>query len=222
MIEVQTLDNKKQMLKILDEAREIFKSSEGVHKDGFSTKERYQLKTISFQEKIHMVEDEYLGQKDGDKITVLKDYDKHEVVMSNSMMERLSNYHFVKAAKGDVLVAGLGMGMILLALQKKKNVKSITVVEIDEELRDLVMKGLRKRLNKKVKIEIGNIFQYHTKKKFDFIYCDIWNQITGTNLPEMNALRWKLSSFLKKDGNLSNWRENDCIGLLKMKGKPDV
>lgn len=47
---------------------------------------------------------------------------KGGLVMSDTQMERDSNEDFVRYARGDVLIAGLGLGMILLPLLAKKSV----------------------------------------------------------------------------------------------------
>ena len=76
---------------------------------------------------------ELAGQLD-QNVCVLVDTEKREIVMSDSWMEQETNIGIVRQAKGHVLIAGLGMGMIVLAMQKNPEVKSITVVEIDAEL----------------------------------------------------------------------------------------
>jgi 16S rRNA A1518/A1519 N6-dimethyltransferase RsmA/KsgA/DIM1 with predicted DNA glycosylase/AP lyase activity len=83
----------------------------------------------------------------------------------------------VHKAKGDVLIAGLGLGMIILAIQGKREVKSITVVEKDPQLGEIVLAQLQQRLLKKVTIVFQDIFKYKTEDKFDTIYFDIWNKL---------------------------------------------
>lgn len=51
------------------------------------------------------------------------------VVMSDTMMEKRTNREFCDEAHGDVLVGGLGIGMILMAIQDNPAVNSITVLE---------------------------------------------------------------------------------------------
>lgn len=73
---------------------------------------------------------EYTGLKGG---TYVRLCDKrscgNKVVMSDTFMERKSNREFYQHAKGDVLVGGLGLGMVLLAIQDKPEVHLATVVE---------------------------------------------------------------------------------------------
>lgn len=59
-----------------------------------------------------------------------------DCVMSNTNMEKRTNMDFCCNAHGDVLIGGLGIGMIILAIQDKSEVKSITVIEKNQEVID--------------------------------------------------------------------------------------
>jgi hypothetical protein len=61
-----------------------------------------------------------------------------EVVMSNTQMEINSNWPIVHAARGDVLVNGLGLGMVLEAIIRKPGVNRVVVVEKNEDVIKLV------------------------------------------------------------------------------------
>lgn len=52
-----------------------------------------------------------------------------QIVMSNTHMERWTNMNFCTHAHGDVLIGGLGIGLIILAIQDNPEVHSITVIE---------------------------------------------------------------------------------------------
>lgn len=98
-----------------------------------------------------------------------------ELIMSDTEMERRTNMDFVRAAQGNVLIGGLGIGMVLLAIQDKPEIKSITILEKYTEVIELV--GNQIPFNDKVKIVEADVFNYKTKKLFDTIYLDIWNYI---------------------------------------------
>jgi spermidine synthase len=153
---------------------------------------------------------EYIGQEDGDEILVLKDRAKNEVVMSNSAMEMRTNQDFVDKAYGDVLIAGMGISMITKALQEKKEVTSITIIEKNPKLMYFMMPLIREHLNFTTKIIEGDIFEYETEEKFDCIYFDIWNFIEAENYLEMLELHNKFSKNLKPKGIMSSWRFKDC------------
>jgi hypothetical protein len=120
------------------------------------------------------------------------------VMMSDTPMERNTNRDFVRRANGDVLIFGLGLGLIILPLLKEENVTSITVVELHQDLIDLVQPILKKHdIKNKLTIIQGDCFEIHNtipkEKKFDVIYGDIWISIDVDNYEEMKTLtkNWK-------------------------------
>lgn len=98
-----------------------------------------------------------------------------EVVMSDTFMEKRTNANFVRNAHGKVLIGGLGIGLILLAIQDKEEVEQITVVEKNREVIELV--GSQLQLNSKVTIVNDDVFIYKPLFKYNTIYMDIWNYI---------------------------------------------
>ena len=98
-----------------------------------------------------------------------------EVVMSDTPMEKRTNCEFVANAHGNVLIGGLGIGLILLAIQDKEDVERITVVEKNKEVIELV--GNQLPLNSKVHIVNDDVFEYKPLFKYNTIYMDIWNYI---------------------------------------------
>ncbi|OQP65544.1 hypothetical protein A3860_17930 [Niastella vici] len=118
---------------------------------------------------------------------------------------------FIEKANGKVLVFGLGLGMVAQALAAKTDVHTITVVELDQELVDMVG-TYYENYSSKIKIIQGNAFTYHDSKSYDAIWFDIWDTISSDNLPEMDLLkkRWK-----KKAPIRMCWAEKDCRWMKK-------
>ena len=174
---------------------------------------KYMISHREFKHSIHtLLNPEYRGQKEGDIITILSDKEKQEVVMSDSWMERYTNQAFIQKAKGDVLIAGLGLGMIILAIQGKAEVNSITVIEKDRQLGDLVLNQLGKYLSSTVEVIYEDIFQYKTEKKFNIIYFDIWNS-AGENYDQMVTLKKRFKKNRVKPVKQSPiicWREKEA------------
>ena len=110
----------------------------------------------------------------------LTDKETHQCVMSNTRMEQVTNREFVMNAHGKVLIGGLGIGMILLAIQDKPEVDSILVVEKYQEVIDLIKDQLP--LNNKVTVIQGDIFEYEPKDKYNTIYLDIWNTMNDRRI----------------------------------------
>lgn len=124
------------------------------------------------------------------------------VMMSDTPMERNTNYEFLHKANGDVIVFGLGLGLIILPLLSDPEIKSIKVVELDQSLINLISPIL-KQYDKKNKLSIvqGDCFKYVPEKgsKFDTVYFDIWLSITDDNYEEQKKLERGFRKFLNKD-----------------------
>lgn len=179
-----------------------FKNMAEIHPEGVSENGRYKMQYVEAREMsdlAKLMNPEYATQKD-QTVCVLRDTELQEIVMSDSAMEQDTNIEHVRGAKGDVLIAGMGMGMILLAMQDRPEITSITVIEISQELHDFVRPNLD--LNDKVNIIISDIHDYIPDRKFDTVYCDIWNDISANNYEEMNDLSYKFKDVPK----VSHWR----------------
>ena len=155
--------------------------------------------------------DEYFDLKPG-TYTRLRDNKENQTMMSDMPMEIRTNAPFVAAAHGRVLIAGLGIGLILMSIQDKEDVEFICVVEIHKEIIDLITKQLP--LNGKVKIIHADIFKLNLKKgtKFDIIYFDIWNDICGDNYEPSKKLHRKFSRYLNRENPrawMDSWRRED-------------
>ena len=133
-----------------------------------------------------------------------------ECVMSNTNMEKRTNMDFCINAHGDVLIGGLGIGMIILAIQDKQEVKSITVIEKNQEVIDMVASQLN--FNEKVNIICADVFEWKPEKgvKYDVSYMDIWNWINEDIYEEeMKPLKRKYARFLRSKQENHN-RYNKC------------
>lgn len=126
----------------------------------------------------------------------LTDKKTHECVMSDTQMEQETNREFVSHAHGKVLIGGLGIGMILLAIQDKPEVTEVLVVEKYQEVIDLVKDQLP--LNDKVKVIQGDIFEYEPEDKYNTIYLDIWNNANDRSIyeDEQRPLRMRYRKYL--------------------------
>jgi hypothetical protein len=119
-------------------------------------------------------------------------------MMSDTPMERNTNKDFIIKANGDVIIFGLGLGLVIIPLLKKENVKSVLVVELYQDLIDLVLPILKQYdTENKLSVIQGDCFEIHKQipkeKKFDCIYGDIWISISRDNYEEMKTLtkNWK-------------------------------
>lgn len=131
------------------------------------------------------------------------------VIMSNTPMEQRTHIKAINKAQGNVLVAGLGLGMYLQNIKDKEDVTSITVVEKSKEVIELVAKYFKDC--QKIRIVNEDIFNYTPDIKFDFAFLDIWSDISEDNLVEFDILREKF----KEIPEIICWSE-DIIELNKL------
>ena len=123
------------------------------------------------------------------------------IMMSDTPMERNTNADFIRNANGDVLIFGLGLGLIVLPLLSDTDVKSITVVELYQDLIDLVEPILKPHdTQNKLKVVQGDCFNYKPAEgsKFDSIYFDIWISISDENYEEQKKLGRMYSKYLNR------------------------
>lgn len=149
--------------------------------------------------------------------------EKDETVMSLTPLEAESHLFALNNAKGTVVVAGLGLGMITHNLLKKKSVKKLVVLEKEQHIIDLfpnclvkndlelwqsnlasgrltiVKQDITKPLSDVVKRKIG--------KRVNYMWVDTWNHIgDDIALP----LTQYLQSQIKAD-MVDYWTFEYCI-----------
>lgn len=116
--------------------------------------------------------------------------------MSDSQVELDTAKEFISQAKGDVLMAGLGLGFLV----DKIKFDTLTIVEKEQEVIDLY-KG-------KGKIIHGDIFDYKTKDKYDIIYLDIWANYFQDKTEDLKRLEF-LKDNLKEGGQIVWWGKHE-------------
>jgi hypothetical protein len=105
-----------------------------------------------------------------------------EIMMSNTPMELRTNQKFINSAHGDVLIGGLGIGLILLPLvsnELKQKTNEIIVIEKNKDVIELVLPQLEKYLDDRVTVINDDVFEYVPSKNFNTIYMDIWSYINS-------------------------------------------
>lgn len=134
------------------------------------------------------------------------------IVMTNTPAEVIDILPFVEKASGDILIFGLGMGMVVQALLEKEDIKTITIVEIDHELIELVGFHYSSQ-SSKIKVIQGDAFEYYDKNRYNAIWFDIWDTIDEENLQEMKRLkkRWSKNSPIRLC-----WSKKECRILQRV------
>lgn len=127
-------------------------------------------------------------------------------VMSNTPAEIADHEEFIWNAKGHVLVAGLGLGVVLQMLLEKTDVKKITVVEISEDLIDLVGPYFN---DERIEIIQADIFEYQPPRgiRYGAVWFDIWDHICSDNLKEIYKLERK---YRRRSDWVGSWCKEEC------------
>jgi hypothetical protein len=124
-----------------------------------------------------------------------------ETVMSDTPAEANELAKFYKAAKGSVLVSGLGLGFALAAILRKKNntVTAVTVVEKSKDVIKLVKPSID---DPRVTIINADITTWPipADAKWDAIWHDIWTDISESNKREMVQLQFRFAKHTKWQG----------------------
>lgn len=142
------------------------------------------------------------------------------LMMSDTDMEKRTNIDFIKNAHGDVMIAGLGIGLILHNLEEKVKTGEVTSITVYEKYQDVIDLVAPYYKHLPLTIKCADILEYVPPKNetYDTIYFDIWPTISTDNLQEIKLLhnRWKfhkrtggwMDSWVKKFLQRKRQREN--------------
>lgn len=127
-----------------------------------------------------------------------------KVWMSDTPMEQEGLRIPSIIARGDILIIGLGLGLLLTLIRMRNlTVRSTTFVEKNREVATLVYSKIRSR---KTKLELcdGETYLSTTDKKFDFIFIDIWGGIIAP-IKEIDHWTSLAKRCLKENGSTRCW-----------------
>lgn len=143
-------------------------------------------------------------------------------VMSDTRVERLTNSAVVREARGRVLIAGFGLGMILTAILKKANVSAVTVVEVHPDVLTAVRPQIERyvgpRAAAKLTVHVSNIHDWRPAtrgRQFDTMYFDIWTDVSEDDLAEMSRLRRTFAPYLRVGGWAGCWKQDHLRDLRR-------
>ena len=134
--------------------------------------------------------------------------EKGVIWMSDTPAEMRDHAEFVLVASGDILITGLGLGMVAAACLRKPEVTSVTVVERQAEVIQLVESALQllaAQMGKKLTVVNGDAYAWKPTHNFRFAWHDIWPTICADNLQEMMAIQSHYQPWV--DGAQECWAE---------------
>ena len=134
----------------------------------------------------------------------------NDIIMSDTPAEKKDHCPIIWYATGNVLLNGLGLGWTVEACMVKKEVKHITVIEIEPDVINLVGSYLLKKYPKRLTIIQSDALTWNPPKgfRFDCIWHDIWPTICGDNYESMKKLR-------RKYGRKTKWQDCWCAEWVK-------
>jgi len=145
------------------------------------------------------------------------------LMMTDTSMEKRSNYGVVQNSRGNVLIAGLGIGMVLLPILEKPEVETVTVIEKYKDVIKLVETHIREAAGdagKKLQVIVADIFEWVPPKggKWDTLYFDIWPDMCTDNLKDMEKLHRKFARRKTPGAWMDSWQK-DYLKYQKQREK---
>ena len=137
-----------------------------------------------------------------------------ETIMSDTPQEIHDHDEFIWNARGKVLIAGLGLGLVLKNVAKKDCVEKVTVVEKEQEVIDMVWKYYVKEFGDKIELIHEDIFKWNFPRcsKWDWAWYDIWPTICGDNYSQILELHKK---FRNRVHYQRSWCQQECKELYR-------
>jgi len=136
----------------------------------------------------------------------------NECIMSSNLFERLTYQNFIDTAKGDVLIFGLGLGLIILPLLEDSEITSITVIDNSVDIIDNIGPIIKNYdVNNKLTIILGDVFTYYqqlSEIKFDIMFFDHRSIASNTIRDDMKALKELYKNNIKETGQIMYWCED--------------
>ena len=144
-------------------------------------------------------------------------YRKGGVIMSDTPAEMNDHRYFVHRAKGNILINGLGLGVVVHNLLLKEDVKHITIIEISEDLIDLVGEHYQSLGNGQITIIHADALIYASRKGecFDAVWHDIWPTLSIDNISTMSTLHRRYGRRLAPDGFQDSWCREQIKDMQK-------
>lgn len=132
--------------------------------------------------------------------TYVRMYEKGNLWMSNTHAEYRDVSFFLNKAKGDVIVNGLGLGLVVHCLLSNIWVKSVTVIEKNPDVIALVAPYFAETYGGRFTCIQADALEYKIPKgsEYDYAWHDIWLDITADNYPDMKKLNRKWGRFVKQ------------------------
>jgi hypothetical protein len=108
--------------------------------------------------------------------------ERGECVMEDSLRELQRHLPILVAARGRVLISGLGLGCVVRGLLAKPEVEHVDVIEIDHAIAQLVWPEFA--ANERVTLHMGDAesISWSPGSRWDFAWHDVWSETESLDL----------------------------------------
>jgi hypothetical protein len=108
--------------------------------------------------------------------------ERGECVMEDSLQELQRHLPILLAARGRVLISGLGLGCVVRGLLAKPEVEHVDVIEIDHAIAQLVWPEFA--ANDRVTLHMGDAesISWSPGSRWDFAWHDVWSETESLDL----------------------------------------
>jgi hypothetical protein len=136
-----------------------------------------------------------------------------EVWMSDTPDEVADHVPFIHAARGNVLVNGLGLGVVVQALLRKPEVTRIDVVEKSPDVARLI--GPCFAQDPRFCLHVADAWEWTPPEglRYDWAWHDIWRDISPDNLAEFTRIRKRYFRVARRQWC---WAEEMVLGLVRI------
>ena len=178
--------------------------------DQYLPNELFPYSEISIDQKDNYLEKSVLGYFENNFHFIALNKNK-ETWMSVTPNEINTMKRAVEKAHGEVLVYGLGLGYFPFMISLKNDVKSIKIIEKDQQIIDIFVKFIFPQFPKKEKIEIikADALSY-SNANFDYAFIDLWHNPN-------DGLKTYIQ-MIKKENDKAEyyyWLEDSIIAYLR-------
>ena len=136
------------------------------------------------------------------------------VIMSDTRDEVRDHLSPIRAAKGQCLIGGLGIGVVTNGCLLKPEVEHVTVIELSEDVIKLVSDHYKKKFGDRLTIIHDNVMTWKPPRgmRYDMAWFDIWDNICTDNCKDMGTLNRRYARCTSWKGS---WKEDDCKYWLR-------
>jgi len=128
-------------------------------------------------------------------------------IMSDTPAEIKDHLEPIQRAEGNVLITGLGIGMVLQGCLNKKSVKHATVIELSEDVIKLVAPHYQELYGNRLEIIQADALEYKPPRgsKYDMVWHDIWPNICADYLDDIITLKKR---YARRSQWVGCWQED--------------